>query len=332
MTTPPGIRRCCLPCVAAVRARRGGAVVRGRHKRLDYPNRTIRIVVPIPPGPTADVLPRIIGEKLTAKWGQPVIVENRPGAALNLGAEAVAQGRARRLHAARHAAGTAGHQSARRHASLDYDPTAFVPMTIMGALPSTLVAHPSLPVSTLAQLIAYARANPDKVTYATSGIGSPQHLATMMLEAAAGVRMIHVPYRGMAPAMTDILAGHVQLMFDNLGNTRDHIKENRLKLLGGHDRTPHSAIPRDAGGRRDVPGRALHELVRAGRAAQDAAGNRRQAACGDREVLQMPDVVRRLAAMSVSPGGMSPLETTALIKDESERWRKIIQATGIKSE
>ena len=170
----------------------------------NYPSRLIKIVVPVPPGAFADTLPRLIGEKLAALWGQPVIIENRPGAASNLGAEAVAKAAPDGYTLL---ATTPGplvvNQSL--YAKLPFDPETFVPVTVMAALPYVLLANPALPFSNVAEFVAYAKANPDKLNFGSAGIGSPPHLAMEWLKTLAGIRMTHVPYRGSGPALADLV-------------------------------------------------------------------------------------------------------------------------------
>jgi len=296
-----------------------------------YPSRTVKIVVPLPPGATADILPRIIADKLTLKWAHPVIIENRPGAAQNLGAEIVAK------------ADPDGYTllatpqgplviSQHFYPKLGFDPEAFVPVTIMGTLSSTLVVNPKVPASTLRELIAFAEANPNKLSYASPGTGSPPHLAAAMLATAAGVRLVHVPYQGLAPAMTDLLAGHVDLMFDNLGNTLPHIRDGRLRVLATSSERRIPEFP-------DVP--AVAEMysgvvytswfaVVAPPKIPSEIVTRVSAAIA--EVLRMPDVVTRLQTMSTTPGGQSPAESARLFAEERERWRKVIALAGIKAQ
>src|SRR5262245_26124134 len=182
--------------------------------QADFPNRPIRIVVPLVPGGTSDLLPRMIGEKLTLRWGQPVIIENKPGGALQVGTEAVAR------------AAPDGYTlllapqgplvlSPSLNAKLSYDPAAFVPITILARLSYVFVANPKVPASTIPELVAFAKAKPDTLNFGTPGTGSAQHLAVEWFKTLASVRLTHVPYRGTAPALADLLAGHVQLMFDN---------------------------------------------------------------------------------------------------------------------
>jgi tripartite-type tricarboxylate transporter receptor subunit TctC len=294
-----------------------------------YPNRTIRIVVPIPPGPVADVLPRLLAEKLSSRWGQPVIVENRPGGALNLGAEAVARATPDGYTLlATPPSPLAINQSF--FPKLAFDPTAFVPVSIFASLPYVVVVGPKVPVSTLQEFIAYARANPNKINFASGGTGGGPHLTGEMLSLAASIRMVQVPYSGLGPAMTDLLAGHVDLMVDNLGNVLPRVREGKLKALGVGSETRIPELP-------DVP--AIAELFPGFRAMAwfaivappktppDIAAKISEAVA---ETLRLPDVAKRFRDLSVSPVGSSPAETAAFLKDETERWRKVIVAGGIK--
>src|SRR4029453_6972816 len=196
----------------------------------DYPNRTIKIVVPVPPGPWLDVIPRIIGEKLSAKWGVPVIIENRPGAAQNLGAEAVAKSDPDGYTLLPSPPGPLA-ISQHLRSKLNFDPMAFVKVSVLVRLPSVLVMNPKLPVANFEDLLAYARANPNKLNFGSPGVGTTLHLATEQLMKAAGIRFTHVPYQGMAPAMTDLIGGHIDLMIDLFGNASQNIGDGKLKLL-----------------------------------------------------------------------------------------------------
>ena len=184
----------------------------------DYPSRSIKIIVPLPPGPVADVLPRIIAQKLAARWGQPVIIENRPGASQNIGAEAVAKAEpdGYTLLATPPAPLVV---SQHLFPQLGFDPTTFVPITVMVKVPAVLIVNPKVPASNLKELIAYAKASPSKLTYGSPGLGSTQQLAMEQIMTRAGIRFVHVPYKGLAPAMTDLLAGHIDVMIDNLGTS-----------------------------------------------------------------------------------------------------------------
>ncbi len=299
--------------------------------QADYPNRAIKIVVPLPPGATADTLPRIIGEKLTARWHQPVIIENKPGAAQNLGAEAVAKSEPDGYTLLATPQGPLVLSGA-LFPRLGFDPAAFVPVTIMASLPYVLVVHPKVPVATVADLVAYAKANPDKFNYASPGNGSSTQLAMEWLKSLAGIRMTHVPYRGAAPALTDLLAGHVDLMIDNLGNSLTHIRDGRLKVLAVGDARRITELPNVPTLAETYPGfvaSSWFAIVAPPRTAPALATKLSQAMG---EILRMPDVVQRLRDLGATPIGGSPAETAAFIKLETERWRKVIIDADIKPE
>jgi tripartite-type tricarboxylate transporter receptor subunit TctC len=201
---------------------------------------------------------------------------------------------------------------------------------VLARLPYVFVVHPKVPVSTIQELIAYAKANPDRINYGTPGTGSAQQLAIEWLKILAGVRMTHVPYRGAAPAMNDLLAGHVQLMCDNAANVLHHIKDGRLKALaiGAPPRIPD--LP-------NVP--ALGELYPSFVASSwfsiVAPPNTPRAVVGKlsqamKEALHLPDVVERLRRVGATPVGSPPDETAAFVRQETERWRKVIRDAGIK--
>ena len=197
----------------------------------DYPSRTVKIIVPFPAGGTADVMPRIVADWLTKKWAQPVVIENRTGAAGNIGAEAVAKAEpdGYTLLAAPPPPLVINQNLYPR---LGFDPTEFVPIVIMGRVPNALVLSAKLPLASVADVIAYAKANPGKLTCATQGNGTTSHLTSELFQLMAGVKFQQVPYRGSAPALTDLAAGNVDLMFDNLGVSLALVKGGQLKLLG----------------------------------------------------------------------------------------------------
>jgi tripartite-type tricarboxylate transporter receptor subunit TctC len=303
-----------------------GAVAQGQ-----YPNRPIKIIVPLPPGATADTLPRIVAEKLTIKWGQPVIIENRPGAASNLGAEAAAKADPDGYTLLATPPGPlVVNQSL--YAKLPFDPDAFVPVTVIAALPYVLVANPKLRFSTVTDLIAFAKANPDKLNYGSAGIGSPPQLAMEWLKTLAGIRLTHVPYKGSAPALTDLLAGHVDVMFDNIGNPLHLIRDGKVRALGVGSEKRYPALPDTPAIAETFPGYVVttwFAIVAPPKTPSEIAAKLSAAIV---DILQSPDVVHRLHELSATPVGGSPADTAALIKTETERWRKIVQAAGIKPE
>ena len=294
-----------------------------------YPSRPIRIVVPLPPGANGDLMPRILAQHLSAKLGQPVVIENRPGAAQNLGAELV------------YRAEPDGHTllatpqgplviSQSFFPKLGFDPTQFVPVTIMAKLPYILVVHPKVPVSTFAEFIAYAKANPNKLNDASPSTGSGPHLTGEMLKLAADIKMTHVPYSGMAPALNDLLAGHVEMMFDNLGNSLPLVQERKLKGLAvtGDKRAPELPdLPAIAETYSEVQATSWFGVVAPPRTPPEIAGKLSQAFA---EILRTPEVEKRWRDMTLTPVGGTPEEIAAFLKVETERWRKVIVSGNIK--
>lgn len=316
--------------VVLVAAALAAAMTTATSAQNGYPNRTIKIVVPLPPGPVADVLPRIIGEKLATKWGQPVVIENRPGAVQNLGAEAVAKAEPDGYTLL---ATPPGPLVVSQHffPKLGFDPTAFVPVTVMVKVPAVIVVNPKVPVSTVQELIAYSKANPNTVTYGSPGAGSTPQLAMEKLTAAAGIRLVHVPYQGLAPAMNDLLAGHIDVMIDNLGNVMQHIKDGRLKLIAATTEARIPELPDVPTVSETLPGVTHSDwfaVVAPPKTPSEIATKLSEAIA---EVLKSPDVAKRLDEFYLTPIGSSPAETAALIKQESERWRQVIAAAGIKT-
>jgi tripartite-type tricarboxylate transporter receptor subunit TctC len=295
----------------------------------DYPSRPVKIIVPFPAGGTADVMPRVIGEWLSRKWGQPVVVENRTGAAGNIGAEAVAK------------AEPDGYTllsapppplviNQNLYPKLGFDPSEFVPIVIMGRVPNALVVNPKLPLNSVAEVIAYAKANPGKLTSATQGNGTTSHLTSELFQMMADVKFQHVPYRGSAPALTDLVAGSVDLMFDNLGVSLPLVKGRQLKLPG-------VATPKRMASLPDVPtiAETLPGFESAAWFAIVAPPKTPQAVVDKinadvNEALRQSDIVQRLVQLSAEPIGGTPQATAAYMREEVERWHKVIKAANVK--
>jgi tripartite-type tricarboxylate transporter receptor subunit TctC len=294
-----------------------------------YPSRPIRIVVPLPPGANGDLMPRILAQHLAAKLGQPVVIENRPGAAQNLGAEIVyrAEPDGYTLFATPQGPLVISQSF---FPKLGFDPTQFVPITIMAKLPYILVVHPKVPVTTFAEFIAYARANPDKLSDASPSTGSGPHLTSEMLKLAAGIKMTRVPYSGMAPALNDLIAGHVDMMFDNLGNSLPLVQEGKLRGLAvsSDKRTAELPnVPAIAETYPEVQATSWFAIVAPPKTPPEIAAKLSQAFA---EILRTPEVEKRWRDMTLTPVGGTPEEITAFFKVETERWRKVIVSGNIK--
>jgi tripartite-type tricarboxylate transporter receptor subunit TctC len=299
--------------------------------QADYPNHAIKFVVPVPPGNMLDAMPRIIGDKLSPRWNQPVIVENKPGAASNLGTEMVFKSPPDGYTLLVTPPGPLA-ISQHVYTKIGFDPSQFVAVSELVRFPFLLIANTNFPVSNLQELIARAKANPDKVTFATPGVSSTPHLTMEKLSRAAGVRFVHVPYQGLSPALNDLLGGHVNVMFDTPGNVMGHIREGRVKLLavtGAKRLADYPAIPTLG----DVYSGVVHEdwfaVVAPPKTPAPIAGKLSQAIA---ETLKLPDVAKRVSEAGFTSVGSSPSETAAMIKAESEKFRPIIAEAGIKIE
>ncbi len=301
----------------------------GGLRAQDYPLRAVKIIVPFPAGGTADVMPRVFGEWLSKKWGQPVVIENRTGAAGNIGAETVAK------------ADPDGYTllsapppplviNQNLYPKLGFDPTEFVPIVIMGRVPNALVVNAKVPLDSVAEVIAYAKANPGKLTSATQGNGTTSHLTSEMFQMMAGVKFQHVPYRGSAPALTDLVAGSVDLMFDNLGVSLPLVKGGKLKLLAVATPKRMASLPDVPTIAQTLPGfesAAWFAIVAPPKTPQTVVD---KINADVNEALRQPDVIQRLAQLSAEPIGGTPQATAAYMRDEVERWHKVIKAANVK--
>jgi tripartite-type tricarboxylate transporter receptor subunit TctC len=295
----------------------------------DYPSRAVKIIVPFPAGGTADVMPRIFTEWLAKKWGQPVVIENRTGAAGNIGAEAVAKADpdGYTLLAAPPPPLVINHNLYPR---LGYDPTEFVPIVIMGRVPNALVVNAKLPLASVADVIAYAKANPGKLTCATQGNGTTSHLTSELFQLMAGVKFQQVPYRGSAPALTDLAAGTVDLMFDNLGVSLALVRGGQLKLLGVATSNRTAALPDVPTIAETLPGfeSAAWFAIVAPPKTPEAIVDKINADMN--AALRERDIRERLAQLSAEPIGGTPQATAAYMREEIERWAKVIKAANVK--
>ena len=250
-----------------------------------YPNRAIKIIAPVGAGSVADLVPRFIAEKLAGRWGIPVYVENRPGGNTNIGAEAAARAEPDGYTLLAAPATTLAVNPS-LFPKLTFDLTAFVPVTVLADQPNVLVANPKLPFSTVQGLIAFAKANPGKLTYASPGVGSVQHLSMELLASMTGIALVHVPYKDLPEAVNDVVGGHVDLLFDNLGSAAALIKNGNLKAHRRRQRAAQCVSARHAVSVRGGSGISLRHLVRRRCATQDSGGDRREAVCSHRRNSQ----------------------------------------------
>jgi tripartite-type tricarboxylate transporter receptor subunit TctC len=299
--------------------------------QADYPSRPIKIVVPVSAGGAPDVVARILAEKLAEQFHQPVVVENRPGAGERIGAEYVAKAAPDGYTILATPPGPlviAPHLFRK----LPFDATAFVPISVLTRGHLVLVARPTIAVGTAQELVALANVSPGKLTYASPGVGTPPHLTGEMFRAAANIQTTHVPYKGLAPAVTDLLAGHVDFMFDNLGNSLAHINAGRLKVLGVVSDARISDLPNVptiAETYQTVSSTSWFGVVAPPNTPPWIANRLSRTI---RDALKRADVTAELRTLSLTPAGNSPSEMATFLKQESERWRSVIFAAGIKPE
>src|SRR5438132_5691742 len=298
-----------------------------------FPTKPLHLIVPFPPGGGNDTVARAIAQQLGPDLGQPVVIDNRPGAGGSVGAELAARAPADGYTL--FLAGVGSHAvNPNFHRSLPYDAVKdFAPICLIASAPSVLVVNPALPARTLAEFTAYARANPGKLNYASNGNGSAAQLAAVLYETMADVRMVHVPYKGIAPAMTDLLSGEVQLMFGTIVALVPHIQSGKLRAIAVTSRKRSALLP-------TVP-----TLAESGLPQYEAgswygilapAGTPREVIDklhgGIVKALKQPEVAKRLAAEGAEVIGSTPDEFGAHIKAEVARVASVVRAAGIRVE
>ena len=298
-----------------------------------YPAKAIRYVVPFPAGGPLDIVARAIGQELNKSWGQPVVIDNRPGAGGNIGADLVAKAPADGYTILMGAVSTHA-INVTLYNTLPYDPIRdFAPVTLITSVPNVLVVHPSVPANNVKELIALAKSRPGQLNFASGSTGSAGHLAGELFNSMAGVRMTHIPYKGAAPAVVDLMAGHVSLMFDNMSSALPNIKATRVRALAvttlkrspllpqlptisdaglrGFDIATWFGIFAPAGTPPDIVARLNGEIVR---------------------ILHTPEMKERLALLGAEPIGNKPDEFAAFVRAEIPKYAKVIQASGARAD
>jgi tripartite-type tricarboxylate transporter receptor subunit TctC len=297
-----------------------------------YPNKPIRIIVPYPPAGFNDTLARTVGQKLTDAWGQPVVVDNRPGGGTLIGTDLVAK------------AAPDGHTllitpfafavNPSIFKKLPYDPIKdFAPITLAASTPNLLVVNPAVPVKSVKELLATAKSNPAKLNYASTGTGSSNHLSMEKFKQMAGVDIVHVPYKGSAPAVTDLIGGQVNLMFDNIPNVLPHVKAGKLRALAvtSPQRSPHVPdVPTVIEG--GVPGYEVTVWFGISAPAGTPEPVLTKLNTEIVKILNMPDVKERFAAQGVDSIGSTPGEFAAHIKAQMAAWAKVVKDSGVTPE
>jgi tripartite-type tricarboxylate transporter receptor subunit TctC len=298
----------------------------------DYPSRGVRVVVPFPPGGAADIIARTVTERLRAAWGQPVVVENISGAGGNVGAAAVARAEPDGYTLLSSPPGplTINQYLFQR---LAFDPEAMVPVTVLAKVPNVVAVAAGLAARNLAELAELTRRSAEGITYGSQGAGSTSHLTAALFQSLAGGRMVHVPYRGEAPALVALASGEVQTMFGNLAAALPLHRDGRIRILAVTDGQRSSVAP-------DIPTTAEAGMPALQSAAwfAFAAPPRTPAAIASRiqqsvaAVLRDPAVAERLRGLGADPVGGTPEETAAFFQAERALWSRVIREAGVRAE
>lgn len=298
----------------------------------DYPNKVIKLVVPYPPGGATDVIGRVMAQKLSVALGQQVVVDNRAGAAGSIGAAAVAAAPADGYTLLMGAMTSHSISAALnpKVATFDMDKS-FAPVAIVGTVPLVFVVNPSIKASTLAEFIALAKSRPGPLSFASAGNGSPQHLAGEMFQRAAGVQMLHVPYKGSGPAMTDLMGGQVDSMIETAPAAQSHIKAGKLRAIAAASAQRIATLPEvptatEAG----LKGFEVSSMFGIAAPAGTPAAIVTRLNDALKSILTLPDVKESLLAQGVIATYSTPQEAAVALRNESAKWTKVIRDGNIK--
>jgi tripartite-type tricarboxylate transporter receptor subunit TctC len=295
-----------------------------------YPTKPVRFIVPFAPGGSTDIIGRTVAQKLTELWGQTVIVDNRPGGSTVIGTDLVAK------------SPPDGHTLLVTPApftivpsliaKLPYDPAKdFEPITLINTTPLVVVVHPGVPAKSVKELIALAKAKPGALNYGSSGAGGSNHLAGELFNAMAGVKTVHIPYKGNAPALTDLLGGHVDLVYNGLTSALPFIKSGKLRALAVTSLNRSGALPDvptlDEAGLKGFQAVAWNGLTAPARTPQAVVA---KVNADVMKIMKSPELAERLKAEGSDPVGSTPERYAAFLREEIAKWGKVIKAAGIK--
>jgi tripartite-type tricarboxylate transporter receptor subunit TctC len=321
------MKRSCIPAIALAAL----STAAFSQDAANYPGRPIRVIVPFAPGGGLDISTRLIGQKLTEKWSQNIVVDSRPGAATIVGTEiaskATPDGYTLLMITTTFAINPG------LYPKLPYDPVRdFTPVTQLNFQPNVVVVAPSFAGNSVKDLIALAKAKPGELTFATPGAGSAPHLAAEMFQRAAGISMIHVPYKGIPPAVTDVIGGRVTMLFTTTISAAPHVNAGKLRAVAITSAKRQSSMPGVPTVGESLPGyraEAFQGMVVPARVPQ-AIVNKLSAEVA--RIVRLPDVAQRFQLDGAEPVGSTPKEFAAFLKAEMQKWSKVIKDAGIKPE
>ena len=318
-------RFCCQFMLAVC----GAVLFCGAAVTQEYPSRPVKIIVPYPAGGSNDIIARIVAQKLTERCGQSFFVENRGGAGGNIGAEAVATAEAdgyTLLLTAPPPLTT--NQSL--YKNLPFDPAkSFAPVALIASVPIVLMVHPSLNVKNVAELIARAREKPGKLNFGSSGVGSTNHLAGELLKSMAGIDIVHIPYKGAAPAMNDLLAGTIPMMFDNMPAALPQVQGKLVNAIAVAGKTRASALPDVPTVAETLPGFDVSAWFGLVAPTKTPAPVLKRLMTELDVILKMPDVRKRFSELGAEPGNVTGDAFAQFLASETATWAKVIQASGV---
>ena len=324
----PHVVHCLLACAAAL------LVLATNAAFAQYPDKPIRLIVPYPPGGATDVIGRVMAQKLTTALGQTVVVDNRAGATGNLGAAVVAKEKPDGYTLLMGALTSHSISSVLSAATAQFDmEKSFAPVAIVGRVPLVFVVNPAVKANTLAELIALAKANPGSITYASSGNGSPQHLASEMFQRLVGVKLLHVPYKGSGPAMTDLIGGQVQMMIETAPAAHGHVKAGKLRALATATSASIPSLPGvptapEAGLKGFDVSSMFGILAPAGTPAPIIA--KLNAAL--KSILEQQEVKDSMLAQGANATWTTPEQAAQAIRAEVAMWTQVIKDGNIKGD
>ena len=296
-----------------------------------YPSRPVRLIIGYPPGGSADITARLTGQWLSERLGQPVVIESRPGAATNLATEAVVRASPDGYTLLLVAPANAINATLYDKLSFDFLRD-IVPVAGIIRFPNVVVVNPSLPIKTIPELIAYAKANPGKLNMASSGNGSTIHMSGELFKMLTGINMVHVPYRGGAPALTDLIAGQVHVMFDNIPTSAEHIKAGRLRGLAVTSAARSQVLPDLPTVADFLPGYEASAWYGLGAPKNTPDEVIDKINKGMNAVLADPKPQARFAELGASLLPGSPADFSRLVADETEKWGKVVRFAGVKAD